>query len=269
MDDWIAQEASLRLTIFLAGLVIIFALEKVAPRVKLPFFQLRQLINLGLSFINTLALRLLFPVVTIGFAQYSTQHAVGVLNHIVLPDWFEALLAFMVLDLAIYWQHRLFHRHQWLWRLHRVHHSDLQLDVSTGVRFHPGEMILSMLFKLLFIAVLGASATAVLLFEIALNVGALFSHANLKLPKTLDNYLRLLIVTPDMHRVHHSITEKETNSNFGFCLAFWDRLFHSYIAKPFSSIENIHIGLSQFRNERDQQLLSLLINPLKATSTSD
>ncbi len=180
-----------------------------------------------------------------------------------LPGWIEFLIAIIVLDLAIYLQHVLFHAAPLLWRLHRMHHQDLDFDVTTGARFHPIEILLSMGIKLMVIAALGPSAAAVLVFEALLNGMAMFNHANAKLPLGLDAILRMFVVTPDMHRVHHSVLPNETNSNFGFNLSVWDRLFGTYRAQPAAGHEAMTIGIEQFREPRELWLDRLLLQPLR------
>jgi len=261
MAEWLAKEEIIRLYAFLALLAGLFLLERLRPIVAAPGLHARQFINLGFSVINSLLLRVCFPLLAVDFALSMSAQSFGLFNVLALPLWLEISIAFLLLEMAIYWQHRALHAIDWLWRLHRVHHCDLYLDVSTALRFHPAEAALSMLFKLTVIALLGAHPLAVLLFELALSSGALFSHANLKLPSWLDLYLRGILVTPNMHRVHHSITPSETNSNFGFFLSLWDRLFKSYIYRPDTEMERITIGLTHYRRSADQQIHALLLNP--------
>ncbi|HET8704958.1 MAG TPA: sterol desaturase family protein, partial [Pseudomonadales bacterium] len=237
---------------------------KLIPRVAAVQPRSRALINISLTLINTLILRLVFPVLAVQFAWLMQNHAVGLFHWLELPAWLEIALAFLMLDAGVYWQHRLFHVFPWLWRFHRVHHCDIELDVTTALRFHPGEAVLSMLIKLSLIAVLGADPLAVLLFELCLNLGALFSHANIKIHRRLEPVLRAIIVTPDMHRLHHSILAKELNRNFGFFLSVWDRLFKSYLTKSPQEIAGTRIGLNRFRERADQQIGALLLNPLKS-----
>lgn len=172
--------------------------------------------NLAIVVLDTLAVRLLFPLGAVGIAVYASSQGLGLLNVIALPGWVAVVLAILVLDLAIYFQHRLFHAVPWLWRLHRMHHADLEFDVTTGLRFHPLEILLSMAIKIAIVLLIGAPALAVLIFEVLLNATSLFNHGNARLPQKVDRWLRLLLVTPDMHRVHHSIIRRETDSNFGF-----------------------------------------------------
>jgi sterol desaturase/sphingolipid hydroxylase (fatty acid hydroxylase superfamily) len=171
------------------------------------------------------------------------------------------LLAVVVLDMAIYFQHRLFHAVPVLWRLHRMHHADLDLDVTTGARFHPLEILLSMAIKVAVVIALGAPAVAVVLFEILLNASSMFNHANLRLPLAVDGALRWLIVTPDVHRVHHSVIRAETDSNFGFSLSWWDRLFGTWRAQPEKGHDGMTIGLPVFRNPEQLRLDRMLVQP--------
>ena len=185
------------------------------------------------------------------------------MHQIAAPAWVAVPVSVILLDLAIYLQHVLFHAVPALWRLHRMHHADLEFDVTTGVRFHPVEILLSMLIKLGVITALGAPAVAVLLFEVLLNATSMFNHGNVRLPRRLDGVLRWLVVTPEMHRVHHSIAPRETNSNFGFNLPWWDRLFGTYRAEPAAGHEGMTIGIEQFRDPRELRLDRMLLQPLR------
>jgi sterol desaturase/sphingolipid hydroxylase (fatty acid hydroxylase superfamily) len=204
--------------------------------------------NLGLAALDAAIVRLLFPFVAVGMAELASARGWGLLNQVDAPPAGAALASIVALDFAIYLQHVLFHAVPVLWRLHRVHHADLDFDVTTGVRFHPVEIVLSLLFKLAVITILGAPAVAVLAFEVILNVMAMFSHGNVRIPGGLDRMLRWLIVTPDMHRIHHSIERAETDSNFGFNLALWDRLLGTYRSQPAKGHEAMVLGIEQFRD---------------------
>jgi sterol desaturase/sphingolipid hydroxylase (fatty acid hydroxylase superfamily) len=219
--------------------------------------------NLGVVVLDSLLLRLLFPTAAVGVALFGEERGWGFLNAAALPAWAKVIIAFVALDLAIYLQHVLFHAVPALWRLHRMHHADLEFDVTTGVRFHPVEIILSMLIKLGVVAALGAPPLAVLLFEVALNATSMFSHGNIRLPARVDRWLRWIVVTPDMHRVHHSIERKETDSNFGFNLPWWDRLFGTYRAAPQAGHEGMTIGIAQFRDAEELRLDRMLLQPLR------
>jgi len=225
----------------------------------------RLLRNLGLVLIDSLLLRLAFPLLAVGLAVSVEARGGGLLGGLAWPAWLEFLLALLLLDLAIYWQHRLFHRIPLFWRLHRVHHSDIAFDVSTGVRFHPLEIAASMGIKLGLVLLLGPAALAVLLFELLLSLGSLFTHSDFALPAALDRRLRWLLVTPSMHRIHHSTWRPETDSNYGFHLSLWDRLFLSYRAAPREPERDMPIGLEQFRGDREQTLPELLLQPFRRT----
>ncbi|MFA3921087.1 sterol desaturase family protein [Ruegeria hyattellae] len=257
------QETAIRLTVFLGVLISMAVWELAAPRrrVEIPRL-LRWSNNLALIMLDTLIVRLAFPVVAVGLAVIAHVHGWGLLNQMSIPGWITFLVAVLVLDLAIYLQHVLFHAVPALWRLHRMHHADLEFDVTTGLRFHPVEVLLSMVIKLGVVMALGPPAFAVLIFEVLLNASSLFNHSNIRLPLRVDAVLRLFIVTPDMHRVHHSIHPSETNSNFGFNVPWWDRIFGTYLAQPKSGHEGMTIGIEQFRSRRNLWLDQMLIQPL-------
>jgi sterol desaturase/sphingolipid hydroxylase (fatty acid hydroxylase superfamily) len=264
MSAWlIANEAPLRLGAFLGVLALLLLLQwRFALRGDGRWAR-RQAVNLGLVAIGTLLARLVLPVLAVGWASEAWTRGWGLLPALALPDWAGFLLALVLLDLAIYWQHRLFHRVALFWRLHRVHHSDLAFDVTTGVRFHPLELLVSLLIKLAVIAALGAPAVAVLVFELLLSIGALFTHADFALPSRLDRRLRWLLVTPSMHRIHHSPRRIETDSNYGFHLSLWDRLFGSYRQAPMQPEASMPIGLEDWREPAAQRLWPLLRQPLE------
>jgi len=207
--------------------------------------------------------RVLFPTSAVALALLAETKGWGLLNAWPLPGWTAVIIAVLVLDLVIYLQHVLFHAVPALWRLHRMHHADLEFDVTTGARFHPIEIFLSMLIKLAVIGALGAPAVAVLVFEVLLNATAMFNHSNVRLPDRLDRILRWIIVTPDMHRVHHSVVVRETNSNFGFNLPWWDRLFGTYRPQPAAGHEGMTIGVEQFRDPAEQRLDRMLAQPFR------
>jgi sterol desaturase/sphingolipid hydroxylase (fatty acid hydroxylase superfamily) len=211
--------------------------------------------NLSLVFLNSLVLRLIFPAAAVGVAVFTTNHGWGLLNYYELPILLAVLIAVIAMDFVIYLQHVLVHAVPTLWRLHRVHHADLDYDLTTGARFHPIEIILSMLIKFATIIVLGPPVVAVVIFEVILSTLAMFNHGNVRLPFGLDRVLRLFIVTPDMHRVHHSVEDNETNSNFGFNLSIWDRMFGTYIDQPRSGHEGMTIGIHKFRDPKQVSLL--------------
>ena len=219
--------------------------------------------NIGVVVVDTLILRLLFPTAAVGVALLGEARGWGLLNNLQLPGWLAVLATILVLDLAIYLQHVLFHAVPALWRLHRMHHADLEIDVTTGIRFHPVEILLSMLIKIGVVAALGAPAVGVLLFEVILNATSMFNHGNVLLPAPLDRVIRWLLVTPDMHRVHHSIVPAETNSNFGFNLSLWDRLFGTYRPQPAAGHLGMTIGIESFRDPGELRLDKMLLQPLR------
>lgn len=267
MEWWQASESTLRLGVF-GGVFLICALAEWRwPRRQVASARpLRWSANIAISFIGSLLVRLAVPLLAVQAAVIAGDQGWGLLNLVSLPAGATVLLSVLLLDLLIYWQHRLFHAVPLLWRLHRMHHSDTHIDVSTGIRFHPVEIALSMVLKVAAVMVLGAPAVGVLLFEVLLNASAMFNHSNLRLPPALDGALRRWLVTPDMHRVHHSWQRVETDSNFGFCLPWWDRLFGSYRAQPGDGHAGMTIGLHAFRADRDQRLDQLLLQPLRRVS---
>jgi sterol desaturase/sphingolipid hydroxylase (fatty acid hydroxylase superfamily) len=262
-------EAVLRLAIFLGLLLILTVAEWRWPRQTAARMRRRRWpANLGLSLVDALTVWILFPWLALDGARYAQAHQLGLLQAFALPDWLRFALALVVLDCTIYWQHRLLHLIPPLWRLHRVHHTDLALDASSGVRFHPLEILLSLGIKTLVVVSLGAPPLAVLAFEIVLNGFALFTHANLALPERLDRALRWLVVTPDMHRIHHSIERAEHDRNFGFHLVWWDRLFRSYLDRPAAPQSTLPLGLTIFREDRAQRLGALLAQPFRDTGVN-
>jgi sterol desaturase/sphingolipid hydroxylase (fatty acid hydroxylase superfamily) len=259
-----SEEALLRFSIFVGVFFVLAAAETVWPRRALSFGRMRWLANVGLSAFNTVLLRMSFvvvPALVVWAALCVEERGWGLLPALGVSGWAAAVLGFVVLDLAIYGQHVALHHVPVLWRLHRVHHADPDFDVSTGIRFHPVEILLSQVWKILVVLAVGVPAAAVLAFEIALNATSMFSHANLRLPRMLDSALRLAVVTPDMHRVHHSIVTAETNSNFGFNLSLWDRLFGTYRREPMSDQTTMPIGLSSYRDANATHFLWLLRFP--------
>ncbi|BBJ22133.1 sterol desaturase family protein [Candidatus Nitrotoga sp. AM1P] len=242
------HELAIRLVCFLCMFCSMTLWEFAAPRRRPTVSKLlRWANNLALVVLNSVLVRALFPAAAVGVAAFATQQGWGLLNYFAIPLWMAVLVSVVLLDFVIYLQHVMFHAVPLLWRLHRVHHADLDIDVTTGIRFHPIEIMLSMLIKATVILVLGPPVVAVVLFEILLNATSLFNHGNVRMPPALDRLLRLLLVTPDMHRVHHSIEEDETNSNFAFNLSMWDRLFGTYRDQPRARHEDMAIGISTFR----------------------
>ena len=265
----LAAEPTIRLAAFLGILVAMALWEVAAPRRRREIPRvIRWTNNLALVVVDTVILRLSFPILAVGLAVMAEDHGWGLFNNIDVPFWLAIVVSMLVLDLAIYLQHVMFHAVPGLWRLHRMHHADLDFDATTGLRFHPVEILISMGIKLAVVAALGPPAVAVLLFEVILNATALFNHANIDLPQPVDRVLRLFVVTPDMHRVHHSIDPRETNSNYGFNLPWWDRLLGTYIGQPAKGHGGMEIGIEQFRTRRDLWLDRMLLQPLRGPASS-
>ena len=264
-----ANEGVIRLSFFLGMLVIMGLWETVLPRRELTVRRwIRWLNNLGLVAFNIVVVRLIFPVVAVGMAAFASEQQWGLLNQLDLPFWLSVLIAVIALDFAIWLQHVMFHAVPVLWRLHRVHHADLDYDVTTGLRFHPIEIILSMLIKFAAILVLGPPVVAVIVFEVLLNVGAMFNHGNVRLPLALDRVIRWVIVTPDMHRVHHSVEDDEANSNFGFNLSIWDRIMGTYRDQPRAGHKDMTIGIHAYRDRKQVTWFSgLLALPFRGRIT--
>lgn len=261
MPDALILEPWLRVSVFVTTCVVLLFAEAVAPRRprRAPVWT-----NLWLLLTNTLTIRAISVSSLTGVAVLADAQGWGVLRAVSLPAWVGFVVAVVLLDLGIYAQHRLLHRVAWLWRLHRVHHSDTDFDVSTGVRFHPGEIVFSFAWKIGLVIALGASVWAVLVFEALLSSASLFAHANVRLSATVDGALRTVVVTPEMHRVHHSVEPDEYNRNFGFLLIWWDRWFGTYRARPHAAPESMSIGLAQFRRPTEQRFGALLLQPFAA-----
>jgi sterol desaturase/sphingolipid hydroxylase (fatty acid hydroxylase superfamily) len=266
VSDWLfAHEIAVRGALAATIFVLVAASEALFPKRPRAIGRMRRWpANLGIAAINSGIVRLLFPAAAVGIAFAVEARGWGFLNLAHLPDWLSVVVAIAILDLALYAQHVTFHKVPALWRLHRMHHADLELDATTGLRFHPIEVLLSMLLKGGVIAVSGASPFAVLIFEALLNATSMFNHANLVLPSSVDQPLRLVIVTPDMHRVHHSIRREETDSNFGFNVPWWDRLFATYRAQPSDGHAGMTIGIPQFRDPTELRLDRMLMQPLRS-----
>ena len=263
MTEFVSNnEGAIRLLFFLGIFSAVGIAEIIYPRRSLTTSKSwRWFANVGIIFLNTVFIRLLFSAGAVGVALFVSEHNWGMFNSLAIPYWLAVILTVIILDFVIYLQHVMFHAVPTLWRLHMMHHADMDIDVTTGTRFHPIEMILSMLIKASAIIVLGAPALGVIIFEIILNGTAMFNHGNVKLPIDLDAVLRLFVVTPDMHRVHHSVFPVETNSNFGFSLPWWDRLMGTYRAQPMKGHSGMTIGLNQFRNPENLGLINLLKMP--------
>src|SRR5579871_1847312 len=256
------NEASIRLAVFVGVLGAMALWEAAAPRRSRSFSRLRRWpSNLAIVALNTALVRILLPATAVGLALLGAERGWGLLNNLPIPRWAAVVASIVMLDAAIYFQHVMFHAVPVLWRVHRMHHADLDFDVTTGVRFHPIEICISAVIKSVAVAILGAPAVAVLSFEVLLNATSMFNHANLALSSGTDRMLRWVTVTPDMHRVHHSILVRETNSNFGFNLSLWDRLFGTYCAQPSAGHRGMTIGLEQFRDPADERLDRMLLQP--------
>ena len=261
----LANESVIRFGSFIGVFAIVALWELAAPRRALTVSKaLRWSSNLGLVVLNTVVLRLLFPLAAVGVAAFASENGWGLLNHFQVPFMIAVPLAVIAMDFVIWLQHVMVHAVPLLWRLHRVHHADLDYDLTTGARFHPLEIILSMLIKFAAISVLGPPVVAVVIFEVMLNATAMFNHGNIRLPAAVDRALRWVLVTPDMHRVHHSIEDDETNSNFGFSLTWWDRLFGTYREQARAGQIGMTIGIRDFTNPQQvDRLDGMLLLPFK------
>ena len=264
--DWLmSNEKSIRFSVFFGMLIIMGLWEVLAPRrARVLTRLLRWTNNLILLVLNIAIARWLFPLAAVGVASFVAANGWGLMNIYEIPFTLAIVLSIIALDFVIYLQHVLVHAVPVLWRLHRVHHADPDMDVTTGLRFHPIEIVLSLLIKFAAIVVLGAPVIAVVIFEILLNAGAMFNHANVRLPIGLDKLLRWFIVTPDMHRIHHSVEDDEANSNFGFSLTWWDRLFGTYTVEPRHGHDGMKIGIHHYNNPKQVSWLhGILILPFR------
>lgn len=258
------SENSLRLAAFLAVLAAMMLWELAAPHRRQDLPRLLRWSNtFALVALDTALVRLVFPVAAVGAAAWAGTQGYGLFNLTDWPVWVEVVLTLLVLDLAIWGQHVVFHAVPLLWRLHRMHHADPDMDTVTGLRFHPAEIVLSMAIKLAVVLALGAPAVAVLAFEVMLNAASLFNHANIRLPARLERALRTVLVTPEMHRIHHSVIRAETDSNYGFTVPWWDRIFGTYRAEPAAGRDGVVSGIGDFAGARDQWLDRLLLQPLR------
>ncbi len=263
-ETLLQYEPAIRLSAFISIFAAMALWEMLAPRRPQAVARLwRWPGNLGIVALNTLLVRLVFPTAAVGMALSGEAQGWGLFHAIQAPGWFAIIASVIFLDLAIYFQHVLFHAVPALWRLHRMHHADLEFDVTTGARFHPIEILLSMLIKLGVVAALGAPAVALLIFEVLLNATSMFNHGNVRLAERFDRVLRCFVVTPDMHRVHHSVIPSETNSNFGFTVPWWDRLFGTYRVQPAAGHQEMTIGITQFRDPRELRLERMLVQPFR------
>jgi sterol desaturase/sphingolipid hydroxylase (fatty acid hydroxylase superfamily) len=261
-------ELVIRLAAFSGVFVVMAGWELLAPRRAWTVGRAgRWPNNLGILAIDIAAVRLLIPTAAVGVALIAAERGFGLFQLVSWPAWLAGVVGFIALDLVIYGQHVMFHHVPWLWRLHRMHHADLDIDVTTGLRFHPVEILLSLLIKIATVALLGIPAGAVVAFEVVLNATSLFNHSNVVLPAPLDRMVRLIVVTPDMHRVHHSVVRAETDSNFGFNLPWWDRLFGTYRAEPAAGHRDMTIGLPIFRDAKELRIDRLLTQPFRNPPT--
>jgi sterol desaturase/sphingolipid hydroxylase (fatty acid hydroxylase superfamily) len=264
-DILVGSESLVRLSAFAGILAVMAAWEILAPRREQSLVRgARWPGNIGIVVLDTVLVRLVFPTTAVGLALIAEARGWGLMHALDVPAWAAVPLAVVALDLVIYLQHVLFHAVPVLWRVHRMHHADLEVDVTTGVRFHPVEMLLSMGLKLGVVAALGAPAVAVLVFEVLLNATSMFNHSNVRMPARLERALRWIVVTPDMHRVHHSVVVRETNSNFGFNLPWWDRLFGTYRDQPAAGHDGMTLGVEQLRDPSEQRLDRMLTQPFRS-----
>ncbi|MDX1610511.1 MAG: sterol desaturase family protein [Halofilum sp. (in: g-proteobacteria)] len=265
LEGLLSQEIWVRLGAFLGVLALMTTLETIWPcRPRTWLRSQRWPANLAMIAVDSAVVRALFPTAAVGIAWWAQEQGLGLFPWLGVPGWLALVASVLLLDLTIYLQHVAFHYIPPLWRLHRMHHSDVDVDVTTAGRFHPLEIVISMALKAVVVIALGAPAAAVLIFEVLLNATSVFNHANLHLPSALDRVLRWIVVTPDMHRIHHSVIPRETNSNFGFNLPWWDRLFRTYRRLPEKGYDGMTTGLETFRHVEDNRLLALLVQPFKA-----
>src|SRR5438093_3717219 len=265
--ELLRSERMVRLGIFFGIFAVMSLWEGVASRRERSVPRKRRWpSNVGAAVLDTVLGRIVAPTGAVGLALFAEERGWGLFNMVALPVWLELLLALFLLDLAIYLQHRLFHYVPVLWRVHRMHHADLDVDVTTGARFHPIEILLSLGIKFLTIVPLGAPPLAVLLFEIGLNATSMFNHSNVRVGPTIERLLRWLVVTPDMHRVHHSIIRRETDSNFGFNFPWWDRLFGTYRPQPQAGHQTMTLAIGQFRDSKELRFDRMLTQPLREDS---
>jgi sterol desaturase/sphingolipid hydroxylase (fatty acid hydroxylase superfamily) len=258
------DETAIRIVCFLSIFIVIAIVESAAPR-RPPIVKksLRWFGNLSVQLVNGILPRLLFPILPVGMAALCAQKGWGLLNVVPLPTTVAILSSLLVLDLLIYAQHVLFHRVHFFWRIHRIHHTDMDLDLTSALRFHPLEIMISLLIKIAVVAALGPPTIAVFIFEVLLNGMAMFNHGNFRIPPQIDNRLRKIVVTPDMHLVHHSIHRQDSNHNFGFNLSWWDRLFGTYQAEPAAGCEKMIIGLTGFLDDRYAHFWKMILNPFE------
>lgn len=264
MSFLIEYESTIRATIFFTLLTVLACAEFFIPLAKRKCSRIKQwFTNLSIVALSTFSVHFVFPLLAVGVAQFANENSFGLFNNIDMPNWATIVISLFMLDLLIYGQHRMMHRVPLFWLLHRMHHTELGLDVSSAVRFHPLEIIFSMLIKMTFVFLMGIPVVAVILFEVLLNGLALFNHSNIKLNKTVDKWLRYCIVTPSVHWIHHSQIVRETDSNYGFNLIIWDKLFSTYTDKPVIECSKMPQGLREYASQGSLSLFELLILPFK------
>ena len=262
MDFSNIDEGAFRFLFFLLFIAIFLVCESVFPFYKRgPKTISRWITNFCFVAIDTLVLRICLPILAIGMAYLCNEKGIGLLNNLILPIELSLLIGLIFLDLGIWFQHLVFHRFNIFWRFHKIHHSDEEVDFSTGIRFHPVEIIISMLFKLVFVFFIGPTPFTVIVFEIILNGSSIFNHSNIDIPKKIDIMFRKIIVTPSMHRIHHSVEEDETNSNYGFNLSIWDKIFGTYKISSKRKEKELELGLKEFSESKNVSLIRLLIIP--------
>ena len=262
-----SHELLIRTAFFLSVFGAIGLWEALAPRRRDIMSRWRRWpSNLGIAVINTMLLRVVSPTAAVGIAYFAETRGLGLLPQLGVPQLASAVVSLLLLDLAIYLQHVLFHAVPALWRLHRVHHADTEFDVSTGLRFHPFEILISLGFKCAIVLLIGVPPAIVLLFEVLLNATSMFNHGNIRIAPVIDHWLRMIVVTPDMHRVHHSTSPSETNTNFGFNFPWWDRLLGTYRAQPALPHEEMPIGIEAFREPEERTLFRMLTQPFRGTA---
>ena len=264
MEFLITHEQNIRLGVFISLLIIFAGLEFIAPLAKRRAARLSQwFTNISITLISTFVMRLILPIFAVGVSNYTAEHNVGLFNIIDLGFWLTLIVSLLLLDVLIYGQHVMMHKVPLLWRLHRMHHTELGLDVTSAVRFHPSEMVVSMLIKMAFIFIMGIPVAAIIIFEIILNGLALFNHSNINLPRFIEHFMRKVFITPEIHWIHHSEIVNETNSNFGFNLVIWDKIFSTYLDKPTLPYTDLRQGLNEFGFEKPLSLIELIISPFK------
>lgn len=262
MFENLSFDMVVRLYAFLMVLGVMVLWELLAPRRLGVLRKLRWPSNFGIFLINS-ALLVIVPISALGASLLALEYKFGLFILFKVTLWPSIIITLLILDATIYWQHRLFHMLQSCWPIHRMHHTDTEFDVTTALRFHPIEILLSILIKAVVIILIGAPILAVIGFEIILNSSAMFNHSNVRIPRWLDKCLRYIVITPDMHRVHHSVHKNEHDFNYGFCLSCWDRLFGSYLDQPKDGHQEMKIGLEIFNQKEEARLDKLLTQPFR------